>query len=223
MAVTFGGVTKAALDELSLLDETQLRRAIQTFAPQQSDENEDQIIDGTFTLCDLVNKDFEATRGAGLEPRPGPEPVFVRYSTGHSFSVNGSRERAPHLVRGVSSPSHIGANSYIYLAPAANECRDRGLLPGLETYKGVYLFNASSQRAQLTWQRSGNTFTEYLEPNDSVYIEPMTPFNLIGENEQLSLFLVAVPTRLSSASLVELSEFDRLDRVIEETTPWFKV
>jgi len=51
----------------------------------------------------------------------------------------------------------------------------------------------------------------------------MTPFSLIGEDERLERFLVSVPTRLTSATLLELSYFDRLDRVIAETTPWFKV
>jgi hypothetical protein len=223
VAVTFGGVAKAALDELSLLDEMQLRRAIQTFTPQQSGEDKHQVIDGTFTSCDLVSEESEAPKGAGSEPLQGSEPAFVRYSRDRSFSVNITRKNSPYLVKGASSLSNIGANSYIYFAPAAKECRDEGPLPGLETYKGVYLFNPSSQRAQLTWQRSGRTFTESLEPNDSAYIEPMTPFNLIGEDEQLELFLVAVPTRLTSATLLELSEFDRLDRVIAETTPWFKI
>ncbi|MDA9227030.1 hypothetical protein N9P34_00565 [Actinomycetota bacterium] len=223
VAVTFGGVAKAALDELSLLDETQLRRAVQAFTSQQSDDNENQVIDGTFALCDLISEESEAPGGVGSTPQRGPEPLFVRYSENQSFTVKGSREHGPHLVKGASSPSNIGANSYIYLAPSAKECRDWGPLPGLETFKGVYLFNPSSQRAKLTWHRSGNTFTEYLEPHDSAYVEPMTPFNLIGEDERLELFIVAVPTRLNSATLVELSEFDRLDRVIAETTPWFKV
>ncbi len=223
VAVTFGGNAKAALDELSLLDEEQLRRAIQTFTPQQSSKNEHRLIDETFILRDLASEKSEVPASAGSELSGGSETTFVRHSGEHSFAAKGSGERGPHLEKGASSPPEIGANSYIYFAPAAEDRLDGERLLGIETYKGVYLFNPSSRRAQLTWHRRGRTFTEFLEPHDSAYVEPMTPFSLIGEDERLELFLVSVPTRLTSATLLELSYFDSLDRVIAETTPWFKV
>ena len=95
--------------------------------------------------------------------------------------------------------------------------------PEFENGLYTYVFNYSSGTAMLFWRFEKKIYSEILEPEDSVCIQPFIPYGYRkhSPHEDVKLFSVSIPSSINLSVQREMSGFATFDRVASEDKCWF--
>ena len=90
----------------------------------------------------------------------------------------------------------------------------------LESGLHQYVYNIGNNPVSLTWELNNQTFTETINPNDSLYLKPFIKHNFTGNGK---LLILRIGGKIAGDSQRELSIVGKKNakRAISETIQWF--
>ena len=90
----------------------------------------------------------------------------------------------------------------------------------LESGLHQYVYNIGNSIVSLTWELNNQTFTETINPNDSLYLKPFIKHNFRGNGK---LLILRIGGKIVGDSQRELSIVGKKNakRAISETIQWF--
>ena len=90
----------------------------------------------------------------------------------------------------------------------------------LESGLHQYVYNIGNNPVSLTWELNNQTFTESINPHDSLYLKPFIKHNFRGNGK---LLILRIGGKIVGDSQRELSIIGKKNakRAISETIQWF--
>jgi len=92
-----------------------------------------------------------------------------------------------------------------------------GFYSGLHTY----IYNYGESDILVRWVSESTEFEDYLNPNDSMYIQPFIQYSFSKMSGEANIFCARTCGAINISTMKELSYFSDVERVYQENSCWF--
>jgi hypothetical protein len=149
---------------------------------------------------------------------PGNEVEVKDHAASESYIFNSNAERPDYIINALAGNNRMPLmNGFNFQIVSGNQADSSTLKTSLHSY----IFNHSDTPITLEWIYEGMDYSDQINPNDSVYLEPQLEHKFWKESEEDAfLYIFRVGGEINLSVQKEISSFANSDRIIE-TISWF--